>query len=213
MSDFKSELENYLKILADYGSAGPMVIKGADSIESVLKLNELKNVELPADLITYFMMIDGYDYSKERQFEDMPTEIAAGMAAMNLKESYDAVKDFAGFNGDDDTMWPHGFVPILFNYGANYIVVNCIRESPTYGAVYDLTEGVGINMMARDLSHFIACSAQELTNGFRVFKHDDEDYEFQSITVKSFAEQAEIYGNTPYFSKDRKRNEQIIDWM
>ena len=211
MNPFKTILQQYLTTLAEYGSAGPMVIKEAKDPEAILKLNQLTNVTLPADLITYFQTIDGYDPVKTGDYEDDPTEIAGGMAAMSVAESYEAAKN-AGFNGAEDTFWPYGFVPILFNYGADYIVVNCVKESPTYGAVYDLTEGVGINLLAHDLTHFITCSAQELTSGFRIFKHDDEDYEYQSITVKGLEEQAKIYGNTPYFQRTRM-DEQIIDWI
>ena len=211
MSEFKSVLQQYLKVLAEYGSAGPMVIKEAKDLESVLKLNELTKVELPADLITYFQIIDGYDSVKEHNYEDESTEIAGGMVAMSILESYNAAKS-AGFNGEEDVYWPYGFVPILFNYDADYIVVNCVKGSPTYGAVYDLTEGVGVNLLAYSLTHFLECSAQELTSGFRLFKHDDEDYEYQSITVKGLEDQAKIYGNTPYFQRNRM-DEQVIDWI
>lgn len=211
MSEFKSVLQHYLNVLAEYGSAGPMVIKEAKDLESVLRLNELTQVALPADLITYFQMIDGYDPMKEHNYEEQSTEIAGGMVAMNLKEVYDTAK-LAGFNGIEDTFWPYGFVPILFNYGADYIVVNCVKDSPTYGAVYDLTEGVGINLLAHNLSHFLECSELELTTGFRIFRHEDEDYAYQSITIKGIEEQAKIYGNTPYFQRSRM-DEQIIDWI
>ncbi len=212
MNEFKSALELYLKMLTEYGSGAPSVLKEADSMESILKLNELKKVELPAELIIYLQKIDGYDPVKESKL-DIPNEIARGMAAMNLKECYNEAINFAGFDSEDDIYWPLGFVPILSNYGGDYIVVNCIRESPTYGAVYDFTEGVGVNLLAYSLNDFLECSTKELTSGFRIFKHDDEDYEFQSITVKGFDEESEIYGNTPYFQRRGKMDTQIVDWV
>lgn len=211
MNEFKTILADYLEVLTEYGSAGPKTIKPAPDMESILKLNELTKVDLPEDLITWFQTIDGYDFMKAHKYDDDPQEIAWGMAAMSIKEVVSAAKN-AGFNGENDTYWPFGFVPILFNYGADYVVVNCVRQSPTYGAVYDLTEGIGVSLLAHDLSHFITCSKDELTSGYRIFQHTDEDYEFQSITTGSYQKLAEIYGNTPCFQRNQT-DEQVIDWI
>ena len=213
MSDFKPILENHLKVLTEYGSGGALAIKGCEDMESILKLNSLEKVDIPDDLITYFQTIDGYDPIKEYEFEELPLDIACGMAPVDLKLCYSFTLDDAGFNGDDDTYWPDGFVPILYDYGGNYILVNCIKESPTYGAVYDFTEGVGVNLLSHNLCHFFDCATREITTGFRVFKHGNEDYKTQSMEVKGFDEMEQIYGNTPFFQRRGKMDTQIIDWI
>ena len=209
MKKFKKILDSHLETLTEYGSGGALAIKGCNKIESILELNNIKKASIPNDLITYFTMINGYDSRKERELEDeKPLDIAYGMAPMDLKNCFSSI----GSNGESDTYFPQGFIPILSNYGGDYIMINCIKESPTYGAIYDFTEGVGVNLIANSLSHFFECSTKEITTGFRVFNHDDEDYEYQSIVTKEFDEMALIYGNTPYF-KRKRMDEQIIDWI
>ena len=213
MSNFKSILENHLKVITEYGSAGALAIKTCQDMDAILNLNTLKEVNIPDDLIVYFQTINGYDSSMEDEYDEMPLDIAAGMAPTNLRIAYNSTLNNAGFNGEEDTYWPHGFVPILYNYGSDYILVNCRENSPTYKAVYDFTEGVGVNLLAHNLSHFFECATREITTGIRVFRHDDKDYEYQSIEVKGFEEKATIYGNTPYFQRKGNMDTQIIDWL
>ena len=51
------------------------------------------------------------------------------------------------------------------------MAVNCIASSPTFGGVYELTDGVGLNRIASSLTEFLDAGAAAIAQGF--IRYDD----------------------------------------
>lgn len=180
-----------------------MIIKGEISEIKTFQLNN--NITLHLDLTTYFMFIGGLDGWKEPIF-------AWGMSSIPLKDlqfEYDLATEVGT---DSPKYWPIGFIPFLRDGSGSYVVLNCISSSPTYGAVYDMTEGVGCNMIAPSLKVFIEGARKELEIGLRVYNEDKQypDYPNYDTYLKDCLN---IYGHTSYFIRAGGRmSEQIEDW-
>jgi len=151
------------------------------------------NVSLGEELRTWFQLVNGAS-----------DELAWGMEPMSLDDSVEH-HEMAGEYPD---YWPSGFLPILMDGGGSYVVVNCVSGSPTYGAVYDMTEGVGCTRISDSLSAFIAASTQEAAQGLRKYSGDFST----TIDAREYLDRVgPLFGNSPYFARaDMSAN--VVDW-
>jgi hypothetical protein len=110
--------------------------------------------------------------------------------------------------GEYPDYWPSGFLPILMDGGGSYVVVNCLSGSPTYGAVYDMTEGVGCTRISDSLRDFIAASTREAVQGLRTYSGDFST----TINAREYLDKAgPLFDNSPYFARaDMSAN--VVDW-
>ncbi len=204
----ESILNEYIQKLKSSGAGSANVIKKVDNKYKVESLNSLKKVTVTNEL-KVLLSIE-YDSDLCYELDYFEPEFAWGMYLMDVEEIQSAYDEISGLNGEDDPYCPLGFLPILSDNGGNYIMINCISQSPTYGAVYDMCEGVGVNMLATNLTHFFKCLSQELTDELRTFEAPQLS---ECIDIKNwFDKMSEIFGNTPYFIRKGKMDTQIIDW-
>lgn len=202
-------INEYIYALKEAGAGSAKVIKKVDNSQKVTTLNTFEKVTVPQQLEA--LLSYEYDNNMLFEFDYTDPEFAWNMYLYDLLEIKINYKNLAGLNGEDCTYFPLGFVPILGDFGGNFLTVNCIVESPTYGAVYDIGDGVGANMLAKDLEHFFKAATEELTSKLRYYKEPELS---ETIEMNQWFERAAtIYGNTPYFIRKGKMDQQIIDWL
>ncbi|CAL2103727.1 SMI1_KNR4 domain-containing protein [Tenacibaculum sp. 190130A14a] len=202
-------LNTYIETLKEAGAGSAKVIKKVDHAERVATLNTFDKVTVPQQL----EILLSYEYDDDLcyEFDYNDPEFAWSMYLLSFDEIQTTYENLAGLNGDDCTYFPLGFVPILGDFGGSFVVVNCIKNSPTYGAVYNIGDGVGANMLATDLAHFFKASTEELTQKLRFFEEPELS---DAIDARLWFEGvAKIFGNTPYFSRKGNMDQQIIDWI
>ncbi len=202
-------IKEYLETLAEAGASCVKVIKPLDDFALLEELSALDLVTLPEDFRTYLLLFDAYDQSKCIALDIMDPDFAWGMEAIPLKKIIREYKSSTSLYSEEADYWPKGFVPFLRNNGDG-MLVNCLKDSPTFGAVYCFREGVGINKVAENLKDFISGCQAMLTQGLRVYEEPD----FSEIADEEsyFEACSRIYGNTPYFNRRGKFDTQIIDW-
>ena len=210
-AELNDVIDRYLGILSKHGAICPKVVKTMTSSDNIEELAHLENVSITNELETFFSNINGYDLGKCVEYDVYDPEFAWGMNLLSIKDAqthYDQC--YACADGGDPNYWPVGFLPILWGGSGSYVVVNCIKESPTYGAVYDMSEGVGCNMVSKNIIDFIKASSKEVELGIRKFSEG----EYSVIQSANYLDDcAKIYGNTPYFRRKGKMGTQIIDWL
>lgn len=208
--ELMNALENYRETLREYGSATAEVITPG-SIDTIEILNELKDVTIPESLKTFYLFIGKYDDDKIEELDLYEPHFAWDMYLVPLDSISSHYKDCAGCGGTENPdYWPLGFVPILQDGSGSYVVINCLSGSPTYGGVYDMSEGVGCNLISKSLLDFIIASENELKEGIRVFTNSDFS---DTPNYKTYlSDSSRIFGNTPYFSRFGKMDQQIVDW-
>ncbi len=201
-------LTKYKDTLNECGAASGKVIIGGTE-DDLRYLDNIDEVKPHPDLYTYFRFINGYDQEICDELDLYEPEFAWQMYPIAAKDIAD-VYDLAGYTHDENPdYWPEGFLPILKDDGCSYVVVNCNADSPTYGAVYEMRHCVGSNMISKSLEAFILGNMLELQAKLRTF----EDPELSEVTDLDtyFIRCQDIYGNTPFFSRDRA-DDQIVDW-
>ena len=107
--------------------------------------------------------------------------------------------------------WPIGFIPILWGSGGDYVLINSLVNSSTYGAVYEMTDGVGSNRVSSSLSDFLDANSQILEMGLVEFKNP----EYSTILDNSGYLMAcrKAFRESPYFSRlGGEMDKQIVDW-
>jgi hypothetical protein len=195
-------LEKYLQVLEQHGATAPRAI-------ARLGAGDWKATEFPEDvtpfddLKTYFTRVNGYDPAALTELDLFEPELAWQMRALSLEESLEN-HEMAGEYPD---YWPSGFLPILADSAGSWVVVNCIATSPTYRAVYDMSDGVGCNRIANSLGEFFAASTQEVLQGLRVYAGDDSDTPSRDYNALA----APLFGNSPYFTRERF-DSCVVDW-
>jgi len=153
-----------------------------------------QEVSIGEELTTWFQLVDGAD-----------ADLAWGMQPLSLTDSLKH-HEMAGEYPD---YWPAGFLPILMDGGGSYVVVNCLSGSPTYGAVYDMSEGVGCTRISDSLRAFIIASTQEAAQGLRKYSGEYST----TIEAREYLDKAgPLFGNSHYFARaDMSAN--VVDWM
>ncbi|MAQ75451.1 MAG: hypothetical protein CL613_03860 [Aquimarina sp.] len=210
-TELKTVFDQYVDQLTTAGAISPKVIKTSNEDDVIDELESLEAISLPEMVVEYLTLIDGYDDDLCDDLDVYEPEFAWNMYPIEVASIPTVYEDLAGCGGaDNPDYWPVGFLPILEDGSGSYVVVNCIEDSPTYGAVYDMSEGVGCNRVSDTISDFLEGCRKELVEGLRVF----EEPELSTVKdAKSYlVECRKIYGNTPYFSRIGSMDQQIVDW-
>jgi hypothetical protein len=211
--DLSKALVRYRQQLEKSGAKIAKVMReGSES--DLKKFESLNHIELHPDLITYFMFFGRVDDTlcDELGIGSEPI-FAWGMSGIELQFLQTAYALALETESDAPDYWPAGFVPFLSDGSGSYVVLNCIQGSPTYGAVYDMSEGVGCNRISSSLQGFIDGCRKELELGIRTYDEDGEYPDYPRYETY-LADGLEIYGETPYFIRAGGRmGEQIVDWL
>ena len=207
--NIESTLENYLNTLREKGAAFPEVIQPLDDPDLMNDLAGIEGISIPDQFGYYLEKINGYDLKRCRELDVIDPVFAWNKEVKPLKRIISYYKSNAGSFEDPD-YFPPGFVTFLWGAGGDDIVINCIKDSPTFGAVYFFQEGVGINRISGTLAEFIEGCTQELKEGLIHFEDADISEVVDEETY--FDDRLRIYGNTPYFNRKGKMDTQIVDW-
>lgn len=203
MPKLEEILREYLHALAQHGSLTPKVLARMDPSTDWSALPLPPEVTVFDDLKTYFNLINGDDAEACHELDVYEPPLAWDMHPLSLAESLQH-HEMAGI----PDYWPSGFLPLLMDGAGSYLVVNCRDTSPTFRAVYDMTDGVGCTRVANSLGEFFAASIREVELGLRDYSTDSSP----SISTREYlAKAAPLFANSPYF--DRARMDQpVVDW-
>jgi hypothetical protein len=203
MGKFEEILREYLSVLEQHGSMTPKVLARLDQPFDWNALPLPREVTLFDDLKTYFTLINGDDSDACHELDVFEPWLAWSMHPLSLLESLEH-HELAG----TPDYWPSGFLPLLMDGAGSYLVVNCRSDSPTFRAVYDMSDGVGCTRVANSLSEFFTASTREVALGLRDYSPDPSP----SITTREYlAKAAPLFGNSPYFDRARM-DEPMVDW-
>ena len=209
MPDFAATLDAYLSTLAEHGSLVQRALRPIDDASRLDALDRLDQVRTPAALRSYFQRVDGVDDQACRELDLFEPQLAWGMFPLSLQaclQHHDGCTD----SSDDEDYWPIGFLPILADGTGSYVVVNARRDSPTWGAVYDMSEGVGCNRIAHSLEAFFAACAREAALGLRRYARDVSEL---GVEPREWLVQAAgLFGPSPFFARPGRMGDQIVDW-
>ena len=207
----EKELEEYINTLTKSGASCVKVIKPLDNIALLEELSNLPNVTLPDEFRMYLTRIDGVDQSICLELDIMDPDFAWGMEPIPVKKIISEYKTSVGMFKQSGTpeYWPEGFVPFLWNNG-DFMIVNCMKDSPTFRAVYCFREGVGVNRVTNNLREFMKGCNTIMNEGLRIY--EEPDFSVIADEETYFEECAKIFGNTPYYNRRGKFDTQIIDW-
>jgi hypothetical protein len=155
-------LASYRETLRENGSAtAEVIVSGERGL--IERLNKLENVSVPDALERFYLFIGQYDSDRVHELDIYEPHFAWGMYLVPLRLVATHYNDSAGCGGvENPDYWPMGFLPILEDGSGSYVVVNCVADSPTYGGVYDMSEGVGCNLISKSILEFIKSSEKEL---------------------------------------------------
>jgi len=200
-------LEDYYTVLEQHGALAPKAIKPLRDSHALDVLHTLRDTSPPPDLLAYFRRVDGYDDAVCRELDVFEPAFAWGMFCLSLAE---CISNHELCDEGDEDYWPSGFVPILWDGGGSYLAVNCRQFSPTWGGVYDMSEGVGCNRVSASLPDFFRASAAEIEAGLRRYGRDTSEL---AVGGREYLERAApIFGQTQYFSRAGRMGDQIVDW-
>lgn len=204
-------LEKYLNVLISAGAGSGKVILKDKSI----KLNDIEKIEdicLPLELKQFFKLAS-YNQDACDDLDIMYPEFAWGMYLLSIEQCIEHYQDLAGCGEEENPdYYPFGFLPILWNGCGDYVVINCIEKSKTFGAVYDMSEGVGCNLVSTSLSSFIDANRIVLEEKLRIFPNLEVSH--ITVDIQEYLNRCtEIFGNTSYFQRvGVNMHEQIVDW-
>jgi len=201
-------VQDHLRVIEKSGSSTPKTLKRLADAARLADLRELDDVTPFDDLDNYFLEVDGYDQDVCIELDLIDPPLAWDMSVLSLEDAIAHYHD-APIGSENPDYWPPGFLPILWDLSGSYVLVNCAKSSPAYGAVYDMTEGVGCNRISSSLREFFAASAKEVEAGLRRY---DKDQSELCVEWKEFLRlAAPIFGHSPFFTRERM-DTQIVDW-
>jgi hypothetical protein len=179
----------------------------AASDEAIEALTTLEAVTLSDDLRAYFRRVGGYDHAKCRELELFEPHLAWSMFALQVEDVPNHCGDLTSIPDNQD-YFPSGFLPILWDGSGSYVAVNCIADSRTCGAVYDMSEGVGCNQISPSMAAFFEACTRETEIGLRHWESGA-----MSMESDNYLERAGVvFGGTPFFSRVGRMGSQIVDW-
>jgi hypothetical protein len=198
-------INNYIDLLLSKNLNSPKVLREG-KISDINTIEKQQHITFHPDLIIYFERVGGYSPKKCNEFDSFEPSFLFNMHAIQLKQ----VSQHYSLAGEEvwddeleeeaDTYYPIGFVPFLLNGAGNYILINCIANSPTYGAIYCLESGLGCIRLSNSLSEFIIANHKTIEQHSEGFSDPD----FFNITYTK-----EYFGDVPYFDRTLKR----VDWQ
>lgn len=208
---FDEAFNSYLAAAERLGSLVHKVILPLADEASLDALRALTNVTLPAELVAYFRRVDGYSIDALAEYELFEPSLAWSMFALSVEDALSEHESLQCTIIDDEPgYWADGFLPILTDGAGSVVAVNCIAESPTFGAVYEMIDCVGLVRIASSLTEFFKASTAAIDLG--LIQYDDgllapEDH------LRFIREAAPLYGDSPYFARTGQEDDQIVDWL
>jgi cell wall assembly regulator SMI1 len=212
MTSVEDALTAYLQVLEQSGSLTPKVIvpQDADS-DAAAAFDAMAELSIPDDLRRFFAHANGYDDALCDELDLFEPVFAWGMFLLGVEDSrHHYASGPPCLAEENPDYWPLGFVPILWDGSGNYVVVNCRPGSPTYGAVYDMCEGVGCNRVSDSIPAFLDASAREVVSGLRKYSGDGSETAVDAASYLALA--APLFGHSAYFSRPGRMGSQIVDW-
>lgn len=202
-------LDRYLAATAQLGSPVRELIRPLRDERSLDALRALDEVTLPDEVVAYFRRVDGYNDDALAERDLYGPSFAWGMVALSVD---DALREHDqlqyAITDESPDYWVDGFLPILSDGAGSVVAVNCIASSPTFGAVYEMTDGVGLNRIASSLTEFFEASTAAIFQGF--FRYDDGM--LLPEHPRFVLEAGTLYGDSPYFARAGRMGTQIVDW-
>lgn len=129
-------------------------------------LAQFPRITVTPEITDLFATVTGYNpisVMRETSLYEGPPHIVAEMPLYpyNAPIPFHDVADHILFwrdvlGEDNDDYVGHGFVPFGETFNGEYLFVNADAASPTFGAVYDLIEGVGSIQQAPSLHLYFA---------------------------------------------------------
>lgn len=110
------------------------------------------DLALPADVEALWRAFNGVTPSGDTPLGDIWLD---GMFHfLSEAEAIDDYREALALQGEEgfSEYWPRGFFPVATPGEGSRLLVNCIADSPTRGAVYELTHGVGVCRVATSLT-------------------------------------------------------------
>ena len=202
-------MSEYLRVIELNGSATPKAIRPLDDISALTQLRGLKDVTPFDELDAYFSAIDGYDQYVCDELDLFEPTLAWDLSVLSLEQAVSHYNETAPLGSENPDYWPYGFLPVLWDLSGSYLLVNCVKSSPFYGGVYDMTEGVGCNRVSSSLSEFFAASAKEVEAGLRRYDKGESTLCVEWEDYLKLA--APIFSHAPFFVRTRM-DAQIVDW-
>ncbi|MDR6990301.1 hypothetical protein [Luteimonas sp. 3794] len=206
--DAPAFLAHYLTVLQHHGSPTPRVLAPLVDAVALDRLAALPGVSPPPALLAYFRAVDGTDPDACDALGLFEPHLAWRMTALSLAEALQTHHDLASHEDDENPdYWPRGFIPLLADGAGSYLVVNAIAGSPTWGAVYDMGQGVGCNRLAHSLPAFFDASARQIEAGLLRFEGGASR---PAVEPREYVRRtAELFGHPPCFASP---GSQIVDW-
>ena len=202
-------LDRYLAATAQLGSPLRELILPLVDEGSLDALRALDEVTLPNELVAYFRRVNGYHYGALAERDMFRPDFAWGMKALSVDHALHLHRSLqSAITDETPDYWVDGFLPILDDGAGSVVAVNCIASSPTFGAVYEMTHGVGLNRIASSLAEFFEASTAAIAQGF--FRY--EDGMLLSDDPRFLREAGPLYGDSPYFARVGRMDTQIVDW-
>jgi len=202
-------LDHYLTATAQLGSPVRELLLPLVDQDSLDSLRALEDVTLPDELIAYFRRVDGYNDEALLEQDLFEPNFAWGMQALSVDG---AVREHGqlqfAITEEAPNYWINGFLPILSDCAGSVVAVNCIASSSTFGAVYEMTDGVGLNRIASSLTEFFEAGTAAIVQGF--IRYDDGM--LLPEHPRFLLEAGPLYGDSPYFARVGKMGTQIVDW-
>jgi hypothetical protein len=182
-------LNSYLAKLEKKGASVADWISDGRALEC--DFNAFPEVSLPEDLVKFWGVMNGISEPEGTTYEHI--WIDGQFVYFSIDQSvndYRITKELIVKDPKMADYWPIGFVPIGTPGDGSRLLVNCIKDSPTYGAVYELFHGDGVSRLSATLSDY--------------FKMLDELFDCGTISV---LESGEVELNfDEYHEKGREMN-------
>ncbi len=203
--DLTNIINNYIDLLLSKNLNAPKVLREG-KISDINTIEKQLYITLHPDIVAYFERVGGYSPKKCEEYDSFEPSFLFNMQAIQLKK----VQQHYSLAGEEvwddeleeetDTYYPIGFIPFLLDGAGDYILINCITNSPTCGAIYYLEDGLGCYRVSDSLSHFIIANHETIKQTTKEFS--DPDF-FNLIYEEAY------FGNVPYFNRSLKR----VDWI
>ena len=202
-------LDRYLDAATRLGSPVREVIRPLADQGALDALRALNNMTLSDELVSYIRRVDGYDNNALADRDIFEPNLAWAMNALSVD---DMLREHGhlqfAINDEAPNYWVDGFLPILSDGAGSVVAINCIAGSPTFGCVYEMTDGVGLNRIASSLTTLFEAGAAAIAQGF--IRYDDGMLLPQH--PRFLLEAGPLYGDPPYFARIGRMDTQIVDW-
>lgn len=120
----------------------------------------------PEDLMTLWQVMDGVDLVGDPSLEALWLDgVNAFLSEDEAIDDYITAQRLQADEPDFAEYWPEGFVPVASPGEGSRLLVNCVKDSPTHGALYTLDHGVGLSRMSRSLGQYFETILDWLDTG------------------------------------------------